>query len=166
MVPPDSLILLAGFVLAHAAWSVSDLPKGELLVPLAIVEKNGQRQLLRFEAPTQAQAIAEGKTTLTHRQAQLDAWAFGREGLMPEGPGKVDVLTVDAWAQGMARPITFVQRFSPYSSGAFGIKGDAMVVVDGKVLEGTEAAHVVSRLYDGVLQHPKAGQLWQGWRAK
>jgi hypothetical protein len=25
MVPPDSLILLAGFVLAHAAWSVSDL---------------------------------------------------------------------------------------------------------------------------------------------
>ena len=95
MVPPDSLILLAGFVLAHAAWSVSDLPKGELLVPLAIVEKNGQRQLLRFEAPTQAQAIAEGK-----------------------------------------------------------------------VLEGAEAARVVSWLYDGVRQHPKAGQLWQGWRAK
>ena len=166
MVPPDSLILLAGFVLAHAAWSVSDLPKGELLVPLAVVEKNGQRQLLRFEAQTQALAIAEGKTTLTNRQAQLDAWAFGREGLMPEGPGKVDVLTVDAWAKGMARPITFVQRFSPYSSGAFGIKGDAMVVVDGKVLEGTEAARVVRRLYDGVLQHPKAGQLWQGWRAK
>ena len=53
MVPPDSLMLLAGFVLAHAAWSVSDLPKGELLVPLAVVEKNGQRQLLRFEAQTQ-----------------------------------------------------------------------------------------------------------------
>src|SRR3990172_4176806 len=98
MVPPDPLILLAGFVLAHAAWSVSDLPKGELLVPLAIVEKNGQRQLLRFEAQTQEQAIAEGKTTLTNRQPELDAWAFGREGLMPEGTGKVDVLTVDAWA--------------------------------------------------------------------
>jgi len=166
MVPPDSLILLAGFVLAHAAWSVSDLPKGELLVPLAVVEKNGQRQLLRFEAQTQAQAIAEGKTTLTNRQAELDAWAFGREGLMPDGTGKVDVLTVDAWAQGMARPITFVQRFSPYSSGTFRITGDAMFVVDGKVLEGTEAARLVSRLYDGVRQHPKAGQLWQGWRAK
>ena len=166
MAPPDSLILLAGFVLAHAAWSVSDLPKGELLVPLAVVEKNGQRQLLRFEAQTQQQAIAEGKTTLANRQAQLDAWAFGREGLMPEGTGKVDVLTVDAWAKGMARPITFVQRFSPYSSGAFRIKGDAMVVVDGKVLEGPKAARLVSRLYDGVLQHPKAGQLWQGWRVK
>ena len=166
MVPPDSLILLAGFVLAHAAWSVSDLPKGELLVPLAVVEKNGQRQLLRFEAPTQAQAIAEGKATLTRRQAELDAWAFGREGLMPEGTGKVDVLTVDAWAQGMARPITFVQRFRPYSSGAFRIKGDAMVVVDGKALGGTEAARVLSRLYDSVRQHPKAGPLWHGWRVK
>jgi len=166
MVPPDPLILLAGFVLAHAAWSVSDLPKGELLVPLAIVEKNGQRQLLRFEAQTQEQAIAEGKTTLTNRQPELDAWAFGREGLMPEGTGKVDVLTVDAWAKGMARPITFVQRFSPYSSGAFRIKGDAMVVVDGKALEGTEAARLVRRLYDGVLQHPKAGRLWQAWRVK
>ncbi len=166
MVPPDSLILLAGFVLAHAAWSLSDLPTGELLVPLAVVEKNGQRQLLRFEAQTQEQAIAEGRATLTNRQAELDAWALGREGLMPEGTGRVDVLTVDAWAQGMARPITFVQRFSPFSSGAFGIKGDAMVVVDGKALGGTEAARVVRRLYDGVRQHPKAGQLWQGWRAK
>ena len=145
---------------------MSDLPKGELLVPLAVFERNGQRQLLRFEAQTQEQAIAEGKTTLANRQAQLDAWAFVREGLMPQGTGKVDVLTVDAWAKGMARPITFVQRFSPYSFGAFGIKGDAMVVVDGKVLEGPEAARLVKRLYDGVRQHPKAGQLWQGWRAK
>jgi len=124
MVPPDSLILLAGFVLAHAVWSVSDLPKSELLVPLAIVVEHGQRQLLRFEAPTQEQTIAEGKTTLANRQAELDAWAFGREGLMPEGTGKVDVLTVDAWVKGMARPITFVQRFRPYSSGAFRITGD------------------------------------------
>jgi len=98
---PDSLILLAGFVLAHSAWSVSDLPKGEFLVPLAIVEKTSQRQLLRFEAQTQEQAIAEGKAALAQRQGQLDAWAFGREGLLSGGTGKVDVLTVDAWAKGM-----------------------------------------------------------------
>jgi hypothetical protein len=75
MAPPDSLILLAGFVLAHAARSVSDLPKGDLLVP---------------------QAITEGKTTLANRQTPLDAWAFGHEGLMPGGTGKVDVQTEDA----------------------------------------------------------------------
>jgi hypothetical protein len=98
---------------------------------------------LRFEAQTQEQAIAEGKATLTKRQGQLDAWAFVREGLMPEGTGKVDVLTVDAWARGMTRPITFVQKFSPYSSGAFRIKGDAIVVVDGKVVAGAEATGLV-----------------------
>ena len=80
--------------------------------------------------------------------------------------GKVDVLTVDAWAKGMTRPITFVQRFSPYSSGAFRIKGDPIVIVDGKALGGAEAAQLVKRLYDGVCQHPKAGQLWQEWRSK
>jgi hypothetical protein len=61
IVTPDSVVLLAGFVLAHAAWSVSDLPKGQLLVPLAVVETGGQRQLLRFEAQTQEQSIAAGK---------------------------------------------------------------------------------------------------------
>jgi len=165
-VTPESAILLAGFVLGHAAWSISDLPKGALLVPLAIVERNGQRQLLRFEAQTQDQAIADGKTTLAKRQHEFDAWAFGREGLMQEARGKVDVLTVDAWATGMTRPITFVQRFSPYSSGAFRINGDPIVVVDGKALERAEAVQLVKRLYDGVRQHPKAGQLWQEWRSK
>ena len=161
---PDSVALLAGFVLAHAAWSVSDLPKGELLVPLEVVETGGQRQLLRFQAQTQEQSIAEAKATIATRQGQLDAWAFVREGLMPDGTGKVDVLTVDAWARGMTRPITFVQKFSPYSSGAFRIKGDAIVIVNGKLVEGAEATGLVRRLYEGVSQHPKAGQLWRGWR--
>jgi len=35
---PDLAVLLAGFVLAHAVWSVADLPSGELLVPLAVIE--------------------------------------------------------------------------------------------------------------------------------
>ena len=41
---PDAAVSLAGFVLAHAVWSVSDLPQGELLVPLALIEKAGQRK--------------------------------------------------------------------------------------------------------------------------
>jgi hypothetical protein len=163
---PDSLLLLAGFVLAHSAWSVSDLPKGEFLVPLAIVEKNSQRQLLRFEARTQKQAIAEGQAALAQRQGQLDAWAFGREGLQSGETGKVDVLSVDAWARGMTHPITFVQQFTPYSSGGFRVRGDAMAIVDGRVLEGAEAARLVKKLYEGALTHPKAGKLWQGWRAR
>src|SRR5262245_1383542 len=140
---PDALVLLAGFVLAHAAWSVSDLPKGELLVPLAIVEKDGQRQVLRFEAATQEQAIATGTATLARRQADVQAWACAREGLMRDASGKVDVLTVDAWTKGMPRPISFVQRFTPAATGAFRVTGNATVIVDGKALTDAEAAGLV-----------------------
>ena len=163
---PDAFVLLAGFALAHAAWSVSDIPAGELLVPLAVVEKNGGRQLLRFEAKTQELAIAQAKAELTERQPELDAWAFVREGVISRGTGKEDVLSVDAWAKGMRQPITFVQEFCPYSSGAFRVRGDAMVIVEGRALEGAEAARLVKQLYEGVLQHPKAGHLWQGWHIK
>jgi hypothetical protein len=163
---PDSLVLLAGFALAHAAWSVSDLPTGELLVPLAVVEKDGRRQLLRFEAKTQEQAIAQAKAALIQRQPELDAWALAREGVMSKGAGKVDVLSVDAWAKGMGQPITCVQEFIPYSSGTFRVGGDALAIVDGRTLAGAEAARLVAKLYEGVRQHPKAGQQWQGWRIK
>lgn len=66
----------------------------------------------------------------------------------------------------MPRPITFVQPFRPYSSGAFRIVGDAMASVDGKALEGAEATALVGLLYRGARQHPKAGPLWQQWRAR
>src|ERR1700737_1555681 len=106
MAIPEFAVLLAGFVLAHATWSVSDLPKGDLLVPLAIVEKDGQRQLLRFEAETQEQAIAKGKATVAKLQAEADAWAFARENQFKDGDKYVDVISVDVWAKGMAAPIT------------------------------------------------------------
>ena len=54
-----ALLRLAGYALAHAAWSVED---GETLCTLAMVERPGdnerdnerhnERELLRFEAPT------------------------------------------------------------------------------------------------------------------
>ena len=163
---PESALILAGFVLAHAAWSVSDLPKGQLLVPLAIVEKDGKRQLQRFEAKTQEQAIAEGKATLAKQQLTLDAWAFAREGLMTEAGRKVDVITVDVWVKGMPQPISFIQKFTPYSSGTFRIHGPPTVVVDGKVVEAAVAASYISGVSKGVQQHPKVAPLWDRWQAK
>jgi hypothetical protein len=161
---PDLAVLLAGFVLAHAVWSVADLPPGELLVPLAVIDKSGQRQLLRFQSETQALAIADGKATLAKHQANLDAWAFGREGQISEAGGMVDVLTVDGWAKGMAQPITFVQKFKRGAPGSFRLLGEPTVVVDGTAVEGAEASRLLKTLDDGIRQHPRTGPLWQGWR--
>ena len=58
---PQSALSLAGFTLAHAAWSLSDTHDGELLCPLAVLEQqDGTRRFMRFEADTQEHAIIAG----------------------------------------------------------------------------------------------------------
>src|SRR5438477_458577 len=129
---PAPGLLLAGFVLAHAAWSVSDLPKGELLVPLAMVERGGQRSVTRFEAASQATAIAEGKAAMAKLGTSAEAWAFAREGLIRKGSVPIDVLTVDFWAKGMKSPATLIQRYEPFATrGKFKIIGDPMFIIGG-----------------------------------
>ncbi len=163
---PEFAVLLAGFVLGHAAWNVSDLPKGELLVPLAIVEKDGQRQLLRFEAETQEQAITNGKAAVAKLEAEADAWAFAREGQLKDGDKYVDVISVDAWAKGMAAPITFVQPFQPFASGKFKVLGEPWVVIDGKVQSPAVSKQLISQLHRGIQSHSKAAEHWSEWHTK
>src|SRR4051812_395451 len=77
---PHTALALAGFALAHAAWSISDTEDGELLCPLAVVEsKDGARRLMRFEADTQEEAIVAGKAAMRDATGDAAAWAFARE---------------------------------------------------------------------------------------
>ena len=160
---PQFLMLLAGFALAHASWSISDLPKGELLCPVAVIEKSGQRQLVRFEAESQEKAIREGKAAMAKFQSEVDAYAFAREGQYKENGRYVDVILVDAWAKGMAKPVNLIQKIKPFSSGKFQIVGEPWVVVNGKQLDGPQAALLVSQLQSGIKQHGAVAPLWATW---
>jgi hypothetical protein len=162
---PDAAALLAGFVLAHAAWSASDLPRGELVAPLAIVEQNGERELHRFEAPTQAEAVARGKKAMTDATARADAWAFAREGPFNREGQKVDMLVVDFWAKGMASPATIMQQFEPFTTGGrFKIIGEPLLVLDGQPQTDGAAQAVIARLREGIRSHPKVASLWDSWQ--
>lgn len=163
---PDAAVALAGFVLAHAAWSVSDLLEGELLVPLAMTEKAGQRELHRFAAETQEQGIANGKTAMGRLSGKVDAWAFAREGQFNEGSGYVDVISVDAWAKGMTESISFVQKFRPFACGKFGLLGDPWVVIDGKVQNPSASTDLLTKLNRAIQSHPKAAEHWSEWFVK
>ena len=166
MLPSDSLLHLAGFAFAHATWSVSDLPADELLVPLAIVEKEGQHQLLRFEAETQEQAIRDGKDTLAQHESGLNAWVFVREGQVKEGETYVSVLTVEAKRPSTGESVLFLQRFQPFASGKFALLGQPDVLVEGVTLSVEEANPLVARLLQGVQSHAKASPLWSEWAAQ
>jgi hypothetical protein len=162
---PGSGLLLAGFVLAHAAWSVSDLPKGELLTPLAMVERGGQRSMTRFEATSQEVAISQGKAAMAKLGKSPDAWAFAREGLIREHGSPVDVLTVDVWAKGMKAPASLIQRFEPFAAkGRFRLIGDPVFVVGGVLQPPSVAKPWLTTLMQGVHQHPKVAALWSTWK--
>lgn len=143
---------LAGFVLAHAAWSISDVEPGELLVPFIIAESKEQRHVTRFEAESQETAIELGKEATTAATDTADAWAFAREGLMPHDGHKVDVLVVEFWARGMAQPALLLQRFLPVQQGQrFRLIDDPRVVVSGQILDLGDARPLLER-YAAVLR--------------
>ncbi len=165
--PAAAALLLAGFVLAHAAWSVSDLPQGELLVPLAIVERGGTRELMRFEAATQEEAIKQGKAKMAGLTGTVDAWAFAREGLITEGGRKIDALTVDFWAKGMEESASLMQRYEPFAArGRFRVIGQPDIIIKGVMQEPHAAEQPVSQVRAGISQHPKAASLWDAWKSE
>ncbi len=77
----------------------------------------------------------------THDRALLDAWMAKWSDLIEF---EVHPVVTSKEAAERMRPVSFVQRFSPPSSGSFRIRGDALVTVDGKVVEGAEAARLVN----------------------
>jgi hypothetical protein len=159
---PESALLLAGFVLAHAAWSISDAP--DLLVPLAVVERNGQREIIRFNADTQEEGIAHGKAKMAAVGGDVDEWAFAREGLFNEKEEKVDVISIDIGVKGSTQRITLIQRFEPYAKrNHFRLLGEPEVVIDGNLQDSTKVMDLLVSVRRGVSQHSKVAPLWDGW---
>ncbi|MBI5364665.1 MAG: hypothetical protein HZA53_15925 [Planctomycetes bacterium] len=155
---------------------MSDLVAGQALAPLAFVRRGTDLQLMRFEAETQELAIQGGKAALAKKQSTLDAWAFAREGLMDERAfelsgvqsseaGKVDVLAVDAWSHEMKEPITVIQAYQPFASGAFKVLGQALIVAEGATVEGARAERLRKLVYAGVQKHEKVAPMWKQWRS-
>jgi uncharacterized protein YegJ (DUF2314 family) len=163
---PRIALLAAGFALAHAAWSVSDLSDTELLAPLAITEHAGERRLTRFEAATQEAAILRGKAAMA-ADTESDAWAFAREGSArdPRSGPPQDVLLVDFWARGMTAPLTLIQPFERIGPGRrFRLQGTPRVVdASGRQLAVEQAAAVRAGVLRGVEAHPKVAPLWATW---
>ena len=164
MLFPETGLLLAGFVLAHAACNVSDLPEGESLCPFAIAEKDGERRLLRFEAETQEEAIENGKRFFVQAQVDSSAVAFVREGILTLDGRRMDVLVIDFWVKEMKNTQTIVQEFQPYvKEGRFKILNSPMLLINGEIQEGHDVKEALSILYKGVQTHSQVAPLWSSW---
>jgi hypothetical protein len=162
--PTERAVQFGGMVLAHAAYIASDLPEGELICPFAIITKDDRRQVVPFEAESQAEAVASGKASLAELKDQIDYWGFGREGLWSE-PGsteKTDVLMVSSWTNGMEEPVILMQRFRPAATGQFLLLGVVDIVLDGHVLTSDKADPLRTLVSDGIAMHPSQVP-WASW---
>jgi hypothetical protein len=161
-------LYLAGFALAHAAWSVSDLREDELLCPLAIVEGAGGRRLARFEASSQAEAIGAGQVALKVAIDNGETVAFAREGTWRPVEGSQpagDVLAVEFSDESMDRPATILQRFRrPSPDTQFRLLGEPVLVVDGSIVERVNASAALDDLLIGVRSHSAVRDLWDSWQ--
>lgn len=165
---PQRALALAGFVLAHAAWSLSDLDDGESLYPLAVVERDdGERKLTRYEADTQEAAIIAGKSAMRNMGADAAAWAFAREGAwrrMGSDPGG-DVLAIDFWATGMPATAILTQPFNRAKNGSrFRVGGVPTLLVGDRLLSADVASASIVAIMEGVKAHTIVAELWPTWR--
>jgi hypothetical protein len=165
---PQPGLSLAGFALAHAAWSLSEAEDGELLCPLAVVEaRDGERKLTRFEADTQEQAIIAGKIAMREATGEAAAWAFAREGAWRKmGSDQAgDVLAIDFWATGMPSTATLSQPFNRATNGGrFRVGGVPTLVVGNTLLPAEIAIPSITVIMAGVRAHAAVAELWQTWR--
>jgi hypothetical protein len=162
--PTERAVRFGGMVLAHAAFIASDLPQGELICPFAILTKDDRRQVVPFEAESQAEAVENGKASLAEFKDHIDYWGFGREGLWsePDATDKADVLIVSTWTHGMEEPVNLLQRFRPAATGQFLLLGPVEIVIGGQVLSPDMAAPLLALVSDGIAMHPSQVP-WASW---
>ncbi|NIP46145.1 MAG: hypothetical protein GWN21_07255 [Gammaproteobacteria bacterium] len=164
---PDDVLLFAGYTLAHAAYSISDVEEGELLIPFAMTEVGGEQNIARFESDSQADAIASGKRYMASMKRKSDLWTLAREGTIKAADEKdVDALVVSAGCTGLEETLAVIQPFRPNRGrDEFAILPTAAVVIGGQIEEGEEHFRLITIVLEGVSYHPKAA-LWDTWQTR
>jgi hypothetical protein len=159
----ESSARMAGFALAHAAWSVSQMAAGEELTPFVMVDDEGAREMMRFEAATHADAVEEGKAAVRRLRERVDLWAFARDGLLRvRGSDSAQhALTVEFGGRGDAATHAVVQPYEPAASAeGFRIAGEPMVLRDWEIVGSDDAEPVVRAIRGGIREHGAAAALF------
>ena len=162
MAIPESISVLAGFVMAHAVWSQSDLPPGEAFVPLAVTEQGSQRKLLRFNADSAQAAVEKGRAELL--QMSNSSWALGYAVEEPLRSGQATFVEVAASSPAMSKPIVFRYQYQ-HVGGRFQLLGPPRVV-SAVPTRDVERASAIAAFQKGIASHPKVGPLWKKWQAE
>lgn len=164
MLVPESAGLLAGEVLAHAVWSISEAPEGEILIPLAGMFCEGKVQLIRF-VPEELSGdfIACARQQLEDQRGKLEAWTFAYDTRVTRDQGKVDAIVFEVWGQSMVTPATFAQPYQPFHSGTFRLLGEPFFLGAATSDAQDTLSETLRTIRRGVENHHQVAALWENW---
>jgi len=148
---------IVGLILAHSVLIGSDLPEGELLVPVAIYYQGEQRDIKAFEADTQQDAVKLGQEFLSTLSEKTDSWAYVQDGLVTLSNGnKQDVYFIKAWAKGMPEPIELYQMYKtrPFTL----VENIKILNYADSGLTPEDADTFITALDEGIFSHPSANK--------
>jgi hypothetical protein len=145
---------LAGFIAAHAIWSVSD---GAILIPmLGSVSADAKQMLERLVMDDAQQAVDHGRKQLAENARQAVHAAFAFDGYITLADGKTDAIFVEARGYGSGDPLEFNIAI-PYRNAANGF-----AVYRPKVLalpKGDQKT-LLEAFWAGVDSHEEAAAVW------
>jgi hypothetical protein len=159
----EAALRLAGEALAHAAWSIED---GETLITLAYVETPGEREIVRYEAPSIPESIDWAHEDLAEKLMHGGQAAIVADGFATGGDGRrMDALVIELLGSNAEVLGHVVQPYRPKSKSALPIlrRGSTFALVGEVILsDEVNAAHGESLIADGMRQHQEGNRLLRG----
>ena len=166
MIATSATLKLAGFLMVHALWVMSELPEGQLYVPSALCETStGERELIVFEANTQVEAIDRGKVFLSSPPDRFIRCAFARDGQVNTSVGYVDILNVTMWERPAGEVAIVTQPYRPPFKGSFALLGSEVLIIDGQIALSSQYKTERSDIHIGGAEHGGAAEKWRLWNS-
>ncbi len=149
---------LAGFIAAHAIWSVSD---GEILVTMIGSEgHDGQRKLDRLMTGRNDESVAHGRAQLLNNPQHVARAALAFDGYITLTDGKTDAVFIEAREYGTDDALPF-EIAIPYRSakapGGFAVYRPKVVKLPPGM---TDCDSLLEAFWHGVDAHTKGAEVW------
>lgn len=162
---PTAALQLAGFLMAHAFWTASDLPPGGHYQPQSLcMRADGNRVLNSFDGANPKEQDEAARAFVTGGAAQWPDCAIARQVKVGTPTGDVDALVIDVVQYG-GSVMTVVQAFRPADKG-FRLLGDELMLGDNGPLPPLPAAQAAAAMREGALDHPGMDGKWNQWETE
>lgn len=148
---------LAGFLGAHAIWSVSD---GETLVPmLGYTDQDDKRILSRLSGPELGASVERGKEQLVANPMDANDAVLLYDGRITLGEAKVDAIIIEmrAYFSPQSEAILAIP-YTPKAAGDFRVHKPKLLAW--KDCEDFDMNDALQAFFDGVSSHEQGSRVW------